>query len=629
MVTSKGPRGAAVLFCALVVFPSTTMPAPTKKPNHLVHEKSPYLLQHAYNPVDWYPWGDEALDRARKEHKPIFLSIGYSTCHWCHVMEHESFEDPETAALMNRYFVNIKVDREERPDLDSLYMTAVQLLTGSGGWPMSVWLTPDLKPFYAGTYFPPEDRYGRPGFKTVLEQLAEFWAKQNDHVLQSSHEITQMIEQTAKHHDKGTLPSSASASDACFKSLKAMFDQQDGGFGNAPKFPMPVYLEFLLAFHRRTDQPAALEMASFTVTKMAQGGIYDQLGGGFSRYSTDARWVVPHFEKMLYDNAQLLAVAALLYRTTGDKTFETLVRETATYVLRDLTHPEGAFFSAEDADSEGKEGTFYLWTLSEINRELGDDAAIFAYRFGVTVNGNFMDPHTREAGKNILVQAHTPAETAKHFAASEADVAQRLERAKKKLFDVRSRRIRPHRDDKVITEWNGLMISALAHASTALHDPSYLAAAEKAARFLEKKPLGQQEGRALSALEGWRKEDSRHPRRLCRRCSRSSRFVRNDRRSALASMGYRTSRKAKSAFLRFRGRRVFHEPFQPGPSRSIKRRRRRRDPVWKLNGGSQRLAARSSDRPRCIYGRRPKNAGVLLQGPGRAPHIHDQNASGS
>jgi uncharacterized protein YyaL (SSP411 family) len=444
--------------------------------NRLINEKSPYLLQHANNPVDWHPWDDHALALAKKEGKPIFLSVGYSTCHWCHVMAHESFENPAIAALLNKHFINIKVDREERPDLDALYMNAVQMLTGAGGWPMSVWLTPDLKPFYAGTYFPPDDRYGRPAFSTVITQLAELWDQEKERVLESSVQITAALAQAAHTHPLSDLPSVDAAEDKAFAQLSAMHDPMHGGFGRAPKFPMPTYLQFLLDYYSRTKNNDALAMVSHTLTNMIRGGIYDQLGGGFARYSTDERWIVPHFEKMLYDNSQLTAVLARAVELSPNPLFEHALRETAAYILRQMTHPDGGFYSAEDADSEGKEGTFYLWTLAEVKKILGAGTDTFIRHVPVTVNGNFTDPHTGNAGQNILTVG----------AEADEKTMGAVQAMKQKLFHEQAKRPRPHLDDKIITEWNGLMISALARASAALNEEAWLDAAVKAARFIEK-----------------------------------------------------------------------------------------------------------------------------------------------
>jgi uncharacterized protein YyaL (SSP411 family) len=450
-------------------------PSPTNK---LANEKSPYLRQHAGNPVAWFPWGEEAFERARAEDKPIFLSIGYSTCHWCHVMAHESFENQAIAELMNRHFINIKVDREERPDVDAIYMVATQALTGSGGWPMSVWLTPELKPFFAGTYFAPDDRQGRASFPSVLSQLAEAWEKERDQVLHSSEQISELLKNYQKTDDAQALPDAGVIREAALNALTQQFDSVNGGFGRAPKFPMPVYLSFLLDVYRETKQTPALAMAAFTVKKMAFGGIYDQLGGGFARYSTDERWLVPHFEKMLYDNAQLLSVISELHDATQEKYWKTLALNLVEYLLRDLRHPEGGFFAAEDADSEGKEGTFYLWTVAQIKQALpAEQADAVIKKYGLTIAGNFFDPHTQAEGQNVLSQV-TPID-----APMETDPL--LDQARAALFQTRARRPRPHRDEKIITEWNGLMLSGLAKAARAFSDPRLLSEAQRTAAFLK------------------------------------------------------------------------------------------------------------------------------------------------
>ncbi|MGO9246749.1 MAG: thioredoxin domain-containing protein [Verrucomicrobiia bacterium] len=448
--------------------------AETNKPNRLIHETSPYLLQHAYNPVDWYPWGEEAFAKARQENKPIFLSIGYSTCHWCHVMERESFENGDIAAVMNKYFVCIKVDREERPDIDRVYMTAVQATTGSGGWPMSVWLTPDLKPFYCGTYFPPDARYGRPGFKELLQRVHDVWEANHDGVLAQAGKIAETVGQYATIGGDGSpgralddLPLQLG-----FEQFRSSYDEVNGGFGSAPKFPRPVSLNFLFRYFARTprqgsgqaNEVAARDMALHTLRAMGEGGMFDQLGGGFHRYSVDERWLVSHFEKMLYDQAQLVSSYMDAYQITRDPFYADIARRTCDYVLRDMRSPDGGFYSAEDADSEGVEGKFYVWTREEIEKTLGDRANAFCRAYGVTTDGNW------EHGLNVLhVASPEPAKFAD-------------ERAK--LFAAREKRVRPHRDEKVLTAWNGLMISALARASQALDEPKYRAAAEGAARYL-------------------------------------------------------------------------------------------------------------------------------------------------
>ncbi|MEY2479854.1 MAG: hypothetical protein QOI04_781 [Verrucomicrobiota bacterium] len=474
-------------------------PAQAEHANRLAREKSPYLLQHAHNPVDWFAWGEEAFAKARRENKPIFLSIGYSTCHWCHVMAHESFENDETAAIMNREFVNIKVDREERPDVDRVYMTFVQATTGSGGWPMNVWLTPELKPFVGGTYFPPEDRYGQPGFKKVLERIATFWKEQHEKVVEQGNKITEALQQSAQSVQTSDKLN-AKTLDAAFEQIARSFDAKEGGFGGAPKFPHPVTLNFLCRSYARDPKSEsgkrALEMHLFTLRKMAAGGIHDHLGGGFHRYSVDGYWHVPHFEKMLYDQAQLALAYLDAFQITQDRQYESAARDILDYVRRDLTSKNGGFFSAEDADSliaQGKpehaEGAFYVWAKKDIDDALGKEAEIFGFHFGVEKNGNApqgSDPQGEFSGKNILIQRHTVAETAKHFQKSEDEVRHSLAQSREKLLSIRSKRPRPHLDDKIITSWNGLMISAFARAAQVLNDPDYLESAIRAATFARK-----------------------------------------------------------------------------------------------------------------------------------------------
>lgn len=433
------------------------------QPNRLINEKSPYLLQHAYNPVDWRPWGEDAFAAAKAENKPIFLSAGYSTCHWCHVMERESFENQAVAEVLNRYFIPVKLDREERPDVDRVYMLFVQATTGSGGWPMSVWLTPELEPFYGGTYFPPENRYGRPGFRHILEQIAAAWATQREKLVTSAQEILKQLE---AHQDVGggTAPPGRAALDSCFLQLRRSYDKTYGGFGGAPKFPRPSVFSFLFRYWRASGEEDALEMALHTLREMARGGMNDQLGGGFHRYSVDERWFVPHFEKMLYDQAQLAVSYLEAYQITRDPSFARTAMDVLNYVLRDLRHPSGGFFSAEDADSvidaaephEKGEGAFYIWTMNELEDLLGPErAAMFARAYGCSPGGNVdHDPHGEFTGRNILYQARE----------AEEDLAGCVPI----LLEARSRRPRPHLDDKVLAGWNGLMISAFARASRAL-----------------------------------------------------------------------------------------------------------------------------------------------------------------
>src|SRR3989441_4097906 len=465
--------------------------------NRLAQEKSPYLLQHAHNPVDWYPWGEEAFGKARRENKPIFLSVGYSTCHWCHVMAHESFESEDVATIMNREFVNIKVDREERPDVDRVYMTFVQATTGGGGWPMSVWLTPDLKPFVGGTYFPPEDRYGQPGFKKMLERIATGWKENHDKIVeQGTNIVAALRESQSAATAEGKID--AASLDAAYKQLDSSYDPREGGFGNAPKFPRPVTLNFLTRFYGRDPKSEsgkqALEMTLFTLRKMAAGGMHDHLGGGFHRYSVGRYWHVPHFEKMLYDQAQLATAYLDAFQITHDRRYESVARDILDYVARDLTCKEGGFFSAEDADSffehgkpEHGEGAFYVWTEKQIDDALGADAAVFKFHFGVQPHGNTpegSDPQDEFRGKNILIERHTLAETAKHFKKSDDEIRQSLMRSREKLLTIRNKRPRPHLDDKIIAAWNGLMISAYARAAQVLDDSRYLEIATGAAKFL-------------------------------------------------------------------------------------------------------------------------------------------------
>jgi uncharacterized protein YyaL (SSP411 family) len=463
--------------------------------NRLLREKSPYLLQHAHNPVDWYPWGADAFEKARSENKPIFLSIGYSTCHWCHVMERESFENDRIAELLNRDYVAIKVDREERPDVDRVYMTFVQATTGSGGWPMSVWLTPELKPFFGGTYFPPENRYGHPGFASVLQQIAAAWQTDREQIVESARDAVAQLQQHVAFEAAGSRPSvDAATLDSGFYVFRRTFDRQLGGFGGAPKFPRPSVLQFLHRYYARTGNSEALEMSLLTLAEMAKGGMHDQIGGGFHRYSVDERWFVPHFEKMLYDQAQLVIAYIEAFQATGESAFAETARRTLDYVLRDMTDAEGGFYSAEDADSvidpadpkvKG-EGAFYIWSADEIREILQSPAADwFCYRYGVAEGGNVVnDPHGEFSGKNILYQAASVEETADQYNQPVEEVRTALQRAEAKLLEARSLRVRPHLDDKILASWNGLMISAFAIAGTVLEEPCYQAAARRAADFV-------------------------------------------------------------------------------------------------------------------------------------------------
>jgi uncharacterized protein YyaL (SSP411 family) len=463
--------------------------------NRLAGEQSPYLLQHAHNPVDWFPWGPAAFDKARNENKPIFLSIGYSTCHWCHVMERESFESDRIAEILNRDYVAIKVDREERPDVDRVYMNFVQATTGGGGWPMSVFLTPDLQPFFGGTYFPPENRYGHPGFASVLTQIADAWRTQQGQILDSARDVVAELNRRAAVEPAGTTAAvDASLLDSGFYVFRRTFDTQMGGFGGAPKFPRPSVFSFLLRYHARTKNKEALDMTLLTLREMAKGGMYDQLGGGFHRYSVDERWFVPHFEKMLYDQGQLATSYLEAFQITGDRQYADVARGIFEYVLRDMTGPEGAFYSAEDADSvidpedphvKG-EGAFYIWSADEIRAIVPSPAADwFMHRYGVADGGNVAnDPHNEFTNRNILYQAVSVADTVSYFRQIEETVAEGIAEAERMLLRARSERVRPHLDDKVLTAWNGLMISAFALGGAVLDEPRYAHAARRAADFL-------------------------------------------------------------------------------------------------------------------------------------------------
>jgi len=472
-------------------------------PNRLASEQSPYLLQHQDNAVDWYPWGDAAFARARAEDKPIFLSIGYSTCHWCHVMAHESFESAEVAAVLNAGFVSIKVDREERPDVDRVYMTFVQATTGSGGWPMSVWLTPSLEPFYGGTYFPPTSRWGRPGFVEILQELGRAWREDRDKIEASASSILERLRSYGQSDGGGSVPGTE-ALDRAVSEFEAAFDRRRGGFGNAPKFPRPSELLFLLREHARTGADAPLAMTLHTLRSMAIGGMRDHIGGGFHRYSVDGDWRVPHFEKMLYDQAQLVLAYLEAAQVTGDRSYADVAVDTLLYVRRDLSHPEGAFYSAEDADSvppedaasphpHKKEGAFYVWAERELRAELGEDAEPFCQRFGVRPDGNApFDPQEEFTGKNLLYTAKGLDDIAKDSGKTVAEVEAALARSRGRLLDVRAARPRPHLDDKVLTAWNGLMFAAFARAgrtplgATAEGGAAFVADAERAAAFLER-----------------------------------------------------------------------------------------------------------------------------------------------
>jgi uncharacterized protein YyaL (SSP411 family) len=445
--------------------------------NRLAQETSPYLLQHAHNPVDWYSWGDEAFAKARDENRPILLSIGYSACHWCHVMERESFENEDIARLMNENFVNIKVDREERPDLDQIYMNAVQMMTGQGGWPMTVFLTPEGVPFYGGTYFPPEDRHNLPGFPRVLLGVSETYQTRPDDVTKTAVSMLGELQRFGIAQES-TEPFSLELLDAAQRGMARGYDAKYGGFGNAPKFPAAMTLEFLLRQYHRTGEAKALEMVEHTCRMMAMGGMYDQLGGGFHRYSTDARWLVPHFEKMLYDNALLSRLYLHVYQATGDEFYRNIAVETLDYVAREMTDGRGGFYSTQDADSEGHEGKFFVWSPPEIEEILGaEDAALFNAYYDVSAGGNF-------EGQNILNINATLEDVAKDAGVPVQKLRDALQRGRQKLFEAREQRVKPARDEKVLTAWNGLMLASFAEASAILERKDYLSIAEKNAEFV-------------------------------------------------------------------------------------------------------------------------------------------------
>jgi uncharacterized protein YyaL (SSP411 family) len=450
--------------------------------NRLANETSPYLLQHADNPVDWYPWGPEALERAKREDKPILLSIGYAACHWCHVMAHESFEDDETARVMNDTFVNIKVDREERPDLDGIYMQAVQAMTGQGGWPMTMFLLPDGSPFYGGTYFPPDDRHGLPSFRKVLRSVSDAYADKREGVAQSAEQLRQIYESNlSQTRSSGGL--TREMLEGVYRSLEQRYDAKNGGFGTAPKFPATMVLDFLLRHWKRTGTSEALEIVVNSFRKMARGGIYDQVGGGFARYSVDASWLVPHFEKMLYDNALLTRLGAHLWQATKDEEIRRITIETVEWLDREMTSPEGGFYSSLDADSEGHEGKFYVWSEDELDSLLGADSPAFKTYYGVTRGGNF-------EGKNILFVPADRAAAATHAGVDEETLDAIIARAPRILYDARARRVWPARDEKILASWNGLMLRGIATAARALDRSDFAKLAVRNAEFLAREMVG-------------------------------------------------------------------------------------------------------------------------------------------
>ncbi|MEN8140687.1 MAG: thioredoxin domain-containing protein [Thermodesulfobacteriota bacterium] len=492
-----------------------------KEANSLINEKSPYLLQHAFNPVHWLPWGDEAFLRAQRQDKPIFLSIGYSTCHWCHVMAHESFADEAVAAFLNEHFIAIKVDREERPDIDQIYMAATSAISGSSGWPMSVFLLADRSPFYAGTYFPPRPVHGRPGFLDLLRQINGLWQKDRGALVSNGQAVMARLK-AAEAGPKGPVKKlSEEILHLCCEQAAQSFDPSHGGFGPAPKFPRPAIFDLLLRYDAWRENGQARQMVLFSLGKMGQGGIYDQLGGGFHRYSVDSRWRVPHFEKMLYDQGQLASLYLAAFQVSGDPSFRRLGTEILDYVLREMTDGAGGFYSAEDADSESHgsdgsrqgEGLFYLWQEAEIVKLLGAEVgAITNFYYGVKAGGNVSpDPLAEFAGKNIPYVAHDLAETARKFGKGEGEIAEVLATARQSLFRARSRRPRPHLDDKIITAWNGLMISAMARGFQVTGEEKYLDAADKCAAFVEKNLISQ-DGKSL--LRRFRAGEARFPGQL-------------------------------------------------------------------------------------------------------------------
>lgn len=443
-----------------------------QKPNRLIHEKSPYLLQHAYNPVDWFPWGEEAFDKAKKEKKPVFLSIGYSTCHWCHVMERESFEDDDVAKLLNEYFISIKVDREERPDLDNIYMTFCQALSGQGGWPLNIFLTPYKKPFYAGTYFPKNDRYGRAGLISILKSISKAWDDKKDELISYGDSITNNIKSMMNEEDE--FDANLELVKKAVEDLESLFDEVYGGFGTEPKFPTPHNLLLLMRYWKSTNDDRYLKIVDKTLESMYRGGIFDHIGFGFSRYSTDRKWLVPHFEKMLYDNALLGIAYTEGYQITGKTLYKNVAEKIYSYVIRDMLSKEGGFYSAEDADSEGIEGKFYVWDLKEIEDVLGKkDGEIFVKHYNITDKGNF-------EGKNIPNLIGTDLQDIEY----DESLSNNIEQSRRRLFEYRKKRIKPFKDDKILTSWNGLMIASLSYSGRILGHKEYVEAAEKASNFI-------------------------------------------------------------------------------------------------------------------------------------------------
>lgn len=469
-----------------------------RQPNRLILEKSPYLLEHAYNPVDWFPWGLEAFEKAKRENKLVFLSVGYSTCHWCHVMKRESFDDNDVARMINQNFVPIKVDKEERPDIDNLYMAVCQMISGNCGWPLTVVMTPDKKPFFAGTYFPKETRGGRIGVTELIPRLEELWMTRPEEILKSANEITATLKRLTFSEGEAVGQDTLNLA---YQQLAQVFDEEAGGFHKAPKFPTPHNLFFLLRHWKRTGDKKALQMVERTLQSMRRGGIYDHVGFGFHRYSTDAKWLVPHFEKMLYDQALIAMAYVEAYLSTNKQEYKKTANEIIEYVLREMTSPEGGFYSAEDAESEGEEGKFYLWTTNEIRKTLGKEADFVIKSFNAETNGNFPDAWETNNGLNILHVKRSSADLACDLKISEQDLRKKMESIRQQLFSERTKRLHPHKDDKILTDWNGLMVAALAKAAQAFDEPKYTEAAKRATDFILGK-LHRQDGRLLHMYRG-------------------------------------------------------------------------------------------------------------------------------
>jgi uncharacterized protein YyaL (SSP411 family) len=472
-----------------------------KKYNRLINEKSPYLLQHAENPVDWYPWGEEAFQAAKEQDKPVFLSIGYSTCHWCHVMEHESFEDSAVAALMNETFINIKVDREERPDVDDIYMAVCQMLTGSGGWPLTIFMTPDKEPFFAATYIPKERRFNRYGMLDLIPQIKHAWENDREKIMESVGKISEALLQTAE--GAGGEPLHPNTLEIAYSQMEERYDARHGGFGEKPKFPTAHNLMYLLRFYQRNKETHTLEMVETTLQNMRRGGIYDHVGFGFHRYSTDERWLLPHFEKMLYDQAILTMAYTEAFQVTGKAEYKTTVEEILTYVLRDMTDPDGGFYSAEDADSEGEEGKFYVWSTGEVREILSkNEAELFIKVFNLQEEGNFLEEATRhKTGANIPHLTGEISKIANELKITETELREKIEAVRQKLFAAREKRVHPLKDDKILTDWNGLMIAAFCKAAQAFGEQKYADAAGKAADFILQN-MRRQNGRLLHRYRG-------------------------------------------------------------------------------------------------------------------------------